>query len=200
MEENGLKRERKERLERMYNSLYAGLCISIGCVAYMKTGRGLLGAVLFSLGLLTVMALKYDLYTGKTCRLEWVKKPFRLIGCLIGNVIGCLAASLIFRDIEGVKAMASSIVSGKLMRTDAAVLSSSVLCGILIAIAVKSGEAINAIFAVMIFILCGAEHIVADAFYFITAGVFDLKFFLLVLIGNTIGGMLFLEGEKGAMS
>ena len=54
------------------------------------------------------------------------------------------------------------------------------------------------------FILSGFEHSIADMFYFFTARIFSLKmlvFLLIVILGNTVGGLLFpmltlLKGEK----
>ena len=51
------------------------------------------------------------------------------------------------------------------------------------------------IFPVMIFILCGFEHSIADMLYLGCAGVLysasGLKFIALVLLGNAIGALFF---------
>lgn len=174
-------------------SILAGICISIGCIVYLKVG-GTLGAFLFSLGLLTVIARGYDLYTGKTCRREWLVRPFRLCMCLMFNVIGCAISTYLFNDLEGIKEAAVVIVDGKLSRGNGSIFAASILCGILIAIAVRSDSKIDVIMAVMIFILAGAEHVIADAFYifisgapFKEGGIFLLK----VAFGNLLGGILF---------
>ena len=47
---------------------------------------------------------------------------------------------------------------------------------------------------VMVFILCGYEHCVADMFYFTVAGVWSLDTLLRLLIitlGNAVGGVIF---------
>ena len=49
-------------------------------------------------------------------------------------------------------------------------------------------------FCVPVFILSGFEHSIADLFYFFAAGEWNGKgilFLLIVLLGNTVGGMLF---------
>lgn len=42
----------------------AGLVIGIGCIANLAVGRGVLGAFLFSIGLLLILTKEYKLYTG----------------------------------------------------------------------------------------------------------------------------------------
>ena len=47
------------------------------------------------------------------------------------------------------------------------------------------------VLGVMVFILCGAEHIIADIFYMTLAGEFPVGFYITVLLGNAFGGGLF---------
>lgn len=77
------------------------------------------------------------------------------------------------------------------------------ICGICIAIAVKGykvaegfGKYLAVVLGVMVFILCGSEHVVADMFYFAAARMCNLevmKFILIVTVGNVLGGVLFSE-------
>lgn len=186
----------------MANSIFAGMCISIGCIAYLKVG-GVPGALLFSLGLLTVIVRGYELFTGKTCRCEWLLRPFRLMLCLLFNIVGCWALNLMCGKIDGVREAAVLACNTKLGRSDVAIFSAAILCGMLIAIAVRSGSKLDVVLAVMIFVLVGAEHVVADAFYMIAAGV-ELEtaaiFIGKVALGNLIGGIVFsdlFEAKKG---
>ena len=48
------------------NGFIAGLLIGVGCVANVVSDNPLQGAVLFSLALLSICALKYKLLTGPT--------------------------------------------------------------------------------------------------------------------------------------
>ena len=55
------------------------------------------------------------------------------------------------------------------------------------------GKYLGIIFAVMVFILAGFEHSIADIFYFAMAGVWSLDGFLRILVivlGNAVGGLL----------
>lgn len=44
--------------------MLAGICIGLGAVVYLSVG-GPMGAVLFSIGLITVLTFKLKLFTGK---------------------------------------------------------------------------------------------------------------------------------------
>ena len=57
-----------------------------------------------------------------------------------------------------------------------------------------SSGSISLFFGVMVFILCGAEHSVADMFYFWVAGAWSPRAVLCILIislGNLCGGLFF---------
>ena len=77
-----------------------------------------------------------------------------------------------------------------------------ILCNILIYIAVEGyknnphepGKYLALIFGVMVFILCGTEHCVADMFYFWMGGAFTgrgIVCLLAITLGNAVGGVLF---------
>ncbi len=159
------------------------------------------GAILFAVGLLTVVAFRLDLYTGKVGYI--VENPpnylWIVLISIIGNFIGCLFIGLM---------MQSALSSGALLATETAVaakldlewysvLFKGIMCGMLMFIAVdffKQRQSFLAIFfCVPVFILSGFEHSIADMFYFCAANVFTvdaLIFIVLVIIGNGIGGLL----------
>ena len=75
-------------------------------------------------------------------------------------------------------------------------------CNILIYIAVEGygknphevGKYLAIFFGVMVFILCGFEHCVANMYYFSMAGMWSGKALLYILVmtlGNAAGGVLF---------
>lgn len=152
------------------------------------------GAILFSVGLLTVVAFGFDLYTGKIGYA--VEKPPSymkdILVIIVGNFIGCLMVGLMMPYDAAVTA-----VDAKLSVEWYRVIFKGVMCGILMFIAVdfyKQRKSFLAIFfCVPVFILAGFEHSIADMFYFVSANVFTLDalvFIVLVIIGNGIGGML----------
>ena len=77
-----------------------------------------------------------------------------------------------------------------------------ILCNIFIYIGVEGyrtityevGKYLALFFGVMVFILCGYEHCVADMFYFSVAGMWNGRSILCLLVitlGNAVGGIIF---------
>ena len=53
----------KNRFDLFIRSILAGICISLGGAIFMKLG-GIIGAIMFAFGLLSVVHFKLPLYTG----------------------------------------------------------------------------------------------------------------------------------------
>lgn len=93
--------------------------------------------------------------------------------------------------------IAQGIMIAKLQNNLIIVFFKAVICGILIYAAVdqfKNGKEYAPLIAVPAFILCGAEHCIADICFFISAGILNwnfIPFLLVVIIGNSIGSLLF---------
>lgn len=178
----------------LVRAFLAGIAISIGGCVYMACDVKWVGAVLFSVGLLTVVAFGLDLYTGKV-GYAVDNGPSYLLGLvviIVGNFLGCLVAGLMMPYDA-----AASAVDAKLSVEWYRVIFKGIMCGILMFIAVdfyKQRKSFLAIFfCVPVFILAGFEHSIADMFYFCSAGVFTLDalvFIILVIAGNGIGGIL----------
>ena len=187
-------------------AICAGMCISLGCIAFLMAPDKLSGSVLFSVGLLGVVVHKLFLFTGSVCSMKiepfWTSLPIwerfieyeRQGGILLGNIIGVCIAAMIFLN-TGIETGVSSLVDNKLSADVYAVFCKAILCNILICLAVdewrKQKNSLMVIFAVSVFVLCGFEHCVANAFYMIAAGRFDIGFFVINVLGNAIGGIGF---------
>lgn len=64
-------------------------------------------------------------------------------------------------------------------------------CGILIHFAVKNKIIILTIFSVMIFILIGAEHCIADfPYYLYNINLYNTLKFISIILGNSLGAIL----------
>lgn len=167
-------------------SIFAGFCIGMGAYLYLQVG-GVIGAFLFSIGLLSILLLNYKLYTGF---IGYVEKPRDLLTALkilIGNIVGCCIIP--FRHEKAVELiMAKSATPLHIM------FSKAVLCGILIYIAVEAWKSkrewITAL-AVASFILCGAEHSIADVCYLVISNLQftprHLLMIAIIVIGNGVG-------------
>lgn len=186
-------------LEIIKKSILAGIFISIGGWAYLAIG-GIVGMIAFAFGLLAVVHFGATLYTGTAGFVfnengKWWKLPL----ILLFNVVGCILMGLLTRfsslDLAGA---AHNIV---LSRVNGSFLQSLMLgvgCGIIMTTAVaftKDGKYLPLLFGVPVFIACGFQHSIADAFYISTC---PLTFFeihwsnillswLGVVIGNFIG-------------
>ena len=178
----------------LLRAFLAGIAISIGGCVYLACDVKWVGAIMFSVGLLTVVAFGFDLYTGKVGYV--VENPpsylKNILVIIIGNFIGCLFIGLMMPYDN-----APDLVDGKLALEWYTVIFKGLMCGILMFIAVdfyKQRKSFLAIFfCVPVFILAGFEHSIADMFYVCSAGAFSLDsliFILLVLLGNAIGCML----------
>lgn len=176
-------------------SILAGLAVSLGGYVFLSCENKYVGSVLFSVGLLTVVYLGLNLYTGRIGYIfsQNCEERIDTLFSLPGNVLGCLCAGLLKPPVGQVE----SLVASKLTKPLSGVFIDGILCGILIFICVdifkRKQNPIAILFGVPAFILCGFEHSVADAFYIANARAFSLEslwFLLVVAAGNAVGGVL----------
>lgn len=195
----------------MIKSIFAGIMISVGCVSFLSVENKIAGTFLFSLGLYTIILLKFDLFTGKVGYLSTNRTLTYLkylgmvwLGNLIGTGLGAAAVAA-----TRLKISTDALVAVKHADNPLSLLILGIFCGMLMFIAVEGYKRCNnpliVVLPVMGFILCGFEHCVADMFYFafaiikgITAGTFGgaaelgstLLRLAVITIGNLIGGCL----------
>lgn len=179
-------------LKILRSSIFAGICIGTAGFGFLASGiqsetyGSLVGAVLFSLGLLAVVGYKLKLYTGTAGFIE-KNQVGELFLILLGNIIGCLCLALLARvspmDIQGA---AQNILELRL-RTGA--LRCGLLgigCGFLMTTAVtfaRQDKYLPLLFGVPLFIVCGFTHCVADAFYYLCVPVAFIKTHALQILG-----------------
>lgn len=177
----------------------AGICISIGCIANISCDNRYIGAILFSFGLLAVCTFGYDLFTGKVCYLDNLAD---LALILLGNFLGSALTAVIFSGCFANKYQEkiTAICETKLNEPIVSIFLLGILCNIMIYFAVegyKSKQVLLLIGGVSIFVLCGFEHCVANAFY-ITYGSLIVRlspvkiivFFICNILGNIVGGRI----------
>ena len=111
------------------DSILAGICISIGGVAFLKVG-GIIGAVLFSFGLITVVCYKMKLYTGVSGFVETKRDWIELPVIILGNIVGCALVALAIKSaIPELADTAHKIVDGRLDKGFWNVTLLAVFCG-----------------------------------------------------------------------
>lgn len=207
------------RHQLYYKSIMAGICISLGCIglAFVKSDSplptalsGILGGVIFSFGLFTIFTLGFELFTGNFLMFASyaddkvsLKDIFRVQGwTLLGNIIGCVTIYLIFKFCNfsyesTLRALANSKVD---LRADW-LIARGILCNVVICLSSlismrENGivqKFIAAVLPVILFVSCGFEHSIADAFILLFSSLEMYRVllcFLAVVIGNTCGGLL----------
>ena len=170
------------------DSISAGIMISVGVIIYLNCSNKIVGAFLFSLGLLTIMAFGFNLYTGKVGNVRKPKDIPYILTVLIMNAVGCL---LMFTfPTNG----AADVMAAKLACPLGYVFGKAIVCGLIIYICVEQKKKpYFTIIGIPAFILCGAEHSIADiCFVFASRHVSwqEIGFLLVVALGNAVGAII----------
>ena len=195
-------------IKLLRSSIFAGIAIGTAVFGFLASGvqseayGSLVGAVLFSFGLLTVVGYRLKLYTG-TAGFIRKNEVGDLFLILLGNIIGCLCVALLSRVTPlGVQAAAQNILELRL-RTGA--LRCGLLgigCGFIMTTAVqfaRQKQYLPLLFGVPLFIVCGFTHCVADAFYYLCVPVAFWKahalqilaVYVCIVLGNLVGCNLY---------
>lgn len=197
-------------------SIGSGVMVGIGGVSSLianarlgELGR-LVGATLFSLGIFAIVTYNMKLFTGMVAEIPnlGVKNCWRLPVCFVANALGVvLVAVLAYYSpvAEIVTVQSEKIVAGKLAFDDWAIRAfcSSILCGILITISVKSrryatqkgmSATLGVIFPIIVFAFCGFDHSVANMLYLFYYGEVSWRivgYIVIAFCGNLVGGVVF---------
>ena len=176
-------------INTLVSSILAGICIGLGGYVNLVMG-GIVGAVMFSFGLLSVVHYKYDLYTGKAGFFNDIVEFTTLFVIIIGNFIGCWLISLIFAQYSSNLANAQAVVDTILSKNLLEVFILAIPCGFIMSTAVafaRKGQYLPLLFGVPLFIVCGFRHSIADIFYYCAASDFKLEHWLCAVLGNFVG-------------
>ncbi|MGN0866930.1 MAG: formate/nitrite transporter family protein [Oligosphaeraceae bacterium] len=210
--ENGVAPGRCAALGRVFlEAALSGLFIGIAGTVYLSVEPPALGAFLFAFGLMTILCRGFKLYTGAIGYLvvQGRATVARYLGELAviwgGNLAGCVLVGALLRRSRVYPALASRLAplcQAKLTDGWGSLLILSFFCGILMYLAVDTYRRqeipvpfrlATVFLCVVVFILCGFEHCVANMYYFSAAGVWGsraLGKILLMTLGNSLGGFL----------
>ncbi len=190
------------------SAVLAGITIGTAGFGYLASGvqnevyGTLVGAVLFSFGLLTVVGYRLALYTG-TAGFIRRNEIGDLLLILLSNILGCLVVALLTRlSPMDLQTPAQNVLQGRL---DTGALRCGFLaigCGFIMTTTVRfarQGHYLPLLFGVPLFIVCGFPHCMADAFIYMTApasflmdNVWDiLPMYICIVIGNFVGCNLY---------
>jgi len=196
----------KTALKTFVSAILAGACIGFGGVAFLSLDSKVLGALFFTVGLFVICSFGLHLYTGKVCYVFQNDKFYALMVPVIwlGNLVGTGAVALMVRlsRIAVLAEKAGALCQIKLEDSYLSLFLLAILCNIFIYIGVEGyktithevGKYLALFFGVMVFILCGYEHCVANMFYFSVAGAWSghaVVCMLVMTLGNAVGGVVF---------
>ena len=187
------------------SAILAGMSIGFGGAAFLSVENRVVGAALFTIGLFCVCTFGFHLFTGKVCYVFQNDRRFALDLPIIwlGNVAGTGVTALLYSLTRNaaIREKAMALCQVKLDDSLLSLFVLGILCNIFIYIAVEGyqrnpheiGKYLSLFFGVMVFILTGTEHCVADMFYFWMAGAWCGRAILCVIVislGNAVGGVL----------
>lgn len=187
--------------ELIRSAIFAGIAVGTAGFGNLAVG-GLIGAVLFSFGLLTVLSYKLKLYTGTAG--FFVRGEFgSLFLILLGNIIGCFIVGLLARVSPlGLPETAQKILEGRLATGAIRCGLLGIGCGFVMTTAItfaRKGNVLLLLLGIPLFIYCGFTHCIADAFYYLAVP-FEflaqhwkevLGVYVCIVIGNFIGCNLY---------
>jgi formate transporter len=181
-------------------AILAGVMIGLSGFVYLSVENKIIGSFLFSFGLITILSQGWSLYTGK---IGYITKntakyiPVWLFGNYIGTYFVAVGAQL--TNPVDIYQQATILCQAKLLQSWPAVLTLSILCGIMMMLAVDGyrhtlgSHLILVIMPIMIFILSGFEHSIANMFYYNLTSIWSWKamgYIFINIVGNAVGALI----------
>lgn len=185
-----------------FKSTLAGMLIGLGGLVYLSVDYKVFGAFLFSLGLITIIAKGFTLYTGAIGHFNKIHNIPYYFYMLIYNLWGAWVIGLVGKYCTSVDA--TTLVTTKLSQPISTLFIMSMVCGVLMYLGVSTTKATNnplyASMAVMVFILIGAEHCIANIFYLTIGNAIicaeTTGFMIVNILGNSLGAILWNRMEN----
>lgn len=197
----------KTIVSQFVNGTIGGMLIGIGGCVSLSCDNKYIGSLLFSLGLFAIIQFGFGLFTGKMGYIP-LRRPAYLSECLftlLGNAFGTFVDAFLFNQTRigaAISEKALGSVNAKLADAPLSAFILAIFCGMLMFMAVDNArisrndgghieKVVGTMMCVMVFILCGFNHCIADMFYlFLTGEIVNAGVYLpLVIVGNALGGM-----------
>lgn len=215
----GQKKASMSSEHRILMSIMAGIFITLGAQGFMVTYDNVfLRAAVFPVGLMLIVIVGGELFTGN-CLMTFalIQKKITaksyiktMVQVFFGNFIGALIMVFFLYyakiyDNAFLSETIAHIAKAKVSLSFSETLIKGILCNILVSLGVwfaatakdTTGKLLGCWFPVMLFVLCGYEHCVANMFYLPMGAIFDhsitwsqifINNLIPVTIGNFIGG------------
>ena len=195
--------------KRFLLSFMAGVFISLGGQGFLTIYNDLfLRAAVFPVGLMLIVLVGGELFTGNClmifgCLNKKIKIKDFIISILqvfFGNLIGSLFVVLLvyfsgmYKPDSVLATSVATVANAKVSLTFTQILFKGILCNILVALGVwfaytakdTIGRLFGCWFPVMLFVLCGYEHCVANMFFLPLGALVDNSITIAQIIGNII--------------
>ena len=201
-----------KHLETLWRAVLAGIMIAIGGTLFLSVDNKVVGAFLFGIGLFGIFTGGLNLFTGKVGFAVVRPASFLLDLAIIwcGNLIGTFLAAAVqrlTRIAPAISEKAAGICAAKFSDSYVSLFCLAMFCGMLMFFAAERygrvadpvGKNLAVFLPVMVFILCGFEHCVANMYYFSIAGVWSGDAFLRMIVmslGNAAGAIVLSFSEK----
>lgn len=195
--------------EKIIFGILAGVFIAMAAIAYLTAANPIAGATLFAFGLLTIVNYNFQLFTGVAGYIsiqsngkDYCSYSLFCLGVWFWNLIGAfITGFLISKTATWAKIYPKldTLMQAKCNENFSSLLILGIFCGILMFIAVNTYKRTEAYPAakiillftcVIVFILSGYEHCVANMAYIALYQKFNMQTMELLLassIGNIIG-------------
>jgi len=193
------------------NAILAGIALGIAGTVNLSVGGGIPGAFLFGFGLFLILCFTFKLYTGaigylvNQDRTSFFPYLAMLVTIWFGNFVGTFLVGMAVRQTrvaEKIVPAALKLCEVKLADTWSSVLILAIFCGLLMFIAVDMFRQEQpplfrfamVFLCVMVFILSGFEHCIANMYYFSVSGCVTAQpgptfcSLLIMTFGNSLGG------------
>lgn len=193
--------------QTIFKSILAGLLIGIAGYSNVfcsVKGYPILGMFLFSLGLISIFILQQNLFTGKIgfAKPKGDSIVFLLV-VLAFNCVGAFLVGVVARFVPELHGACKTLFLSKFDKPIWLEFVNAVFCGFIIHLSVlinrkcEGKHLLPIVLCIMLFIVSGFEHCIADMFYFM-AGITTesgyiwkgILYILLFIVGNSVGSIL----------
>ena len=210
-------------LSYIIDGILSGITLGVGGMVSFSSDNRYVGAFLFALGLFTIVQFRYGLFTGKVGYIV-NREPAYILEVLVtlaSNAVGTFISAILLRQTrffttvvsgmeQTIEERVSAAVDGKIHDDPLSIFVLAAFCGMLMFTAVEInrqcrakgnfvGALFGVVFPVVVFIICGFNHCIADMFYYFFCGCPDVPdailYFVLAVLGNAAGG-LFIPAMK----
>jgi len=206
----------REFLNYVIVSIFAGVMVALGALGNLVAigdESKLLGSIFFSFGLFFTVLFSLKMYTGMTYNLVKFKLKdwYKLVTCFIGNALGVFIICFLAKYTtlgEEVTLLSEGIMARKFEIGYTNAFCSSLLCGVLIVISIKSyalapdkglSGSVAVMLPVIIYVYLELDNSVANWAYIFLSSSWTtecLIYVVLTVIGNILGGMILSAGLK----